>query len=101
DGIRDFHVTGETCALPISEYSSKVPLSKSIPAVCRVISLSAVTSAFLKENSRSISGMRCITLILPVRIDCPPPNDTMVACTVERSEERRVGKECRCGWEPQ
>ena len=29
-----------------------------------------------------------------------PPYETLLALTAERSEERRVGKECRSRWSP-
>src|SRR5690606_41038460 len=75
DGIRDFHVTGvQTCALPISRRRT----------------------AGDGRNQCTRSGARA---------DSPPaagsPSDRgrstphRPAC---RSEERRVGKECRAGW---
>src|SRR5207249_6630469 len=71
DGIRDRNVTGvQTCALPI----------------CRARS----SSARLRYGTRRrlvctwTSGMRA--------------RRTRMRSTGERSEERRVGKECRCRW---
>src|SRR5258707_6200603 len=68
DGIRDIGVTGvQTCALPISEYSS-----------CQ------------EEYSVFSPGRESS---LPDSIRCTSFCGT-------RSEERRVGKECRSRWSP-
>src|SRR5690606_39445733 len=89
DGIRDFHVTGvQTCALPISRYHS-LALGRDCvigggggaqtPRFCWAWSLlknraiPATPMTNVKETARKIS--------------CP------------RSEERRVGNECRARWE--
>src|SRR5690606_40688832 len=73
DGIRDFHVTGvQTCALPISAPSAWP--SRAAPAA---------------------------TVLAP-----PPPLSIRVVggastgrgAKTRRSEERRVGKECRARW---
>src|ERR1051326_3476187 len=32
--------------------------------------------------------------------DCPDSVDCSLACSADRSEERRVGKECRSRWSP-
>src|SRR5690606_40127692 len=72
DGIRDFHVTGvQTCALPISWKNRR------------------------REQRRS-----------PVLFRNPPadPLPAFFTCRItrmrSRSEERRVGKECRSRWSP-
>src|SRR5690606_39733172 len=90
DGIRDFHVTGvQTCALPISRDRG------------RLITLDSVweTSEFgghafvVQENGENRNT-------LPDRgleID-PREADRRVTPDVDRSEERRVGKECRSRW---
>src|SRR3712207_9596715 len=86
DGIRDIGVTGvQTCALPI--YFSP----KSIIAPSRRASSIGVTYArtgrFWKTFSltrRSISAR----------------SSAVTACGCGRSEERRVGKECRSRWSP-
>src|SRR5690625_7832687 len=68
DGIRDGHVTGvQTCALPIS-------LSPPVTASTCPPMGASVSSQVLKRDSRRRSPI--------------PPS---------RSEERRVGKECRSG----
>src|SRR2546426_6775161 len=79
DGIRDYKVTGvQTCALPISnQYLSQVP------AVVRFVSaeplLGPLPSLKLNELAWVIAGGES------------GPG---------RSEERRVGKECRSRWSP-
>src|SRR5256885_7671083 len=83
DGIRDYKVTGvQTCALPISRESDCFPLVTPTGladglALCvrvpRIIARFAPTSWFPRSPGRP--GIR-------------------------RSEERRVGKECRSRWSP-
>src|SRR5207302_6447206 len=71
DGIRDFHVTGvQTCALPIWAEA---------PAP-REGGLSGAGARHLQVTAEAISGCR--------------------GSPSHRSEERRVGKECRCRWAP-
>src|SRR5207248_7983368 len=73
DGIRDRTVTGvQTCALPISI----------------VRRASALTSNDPCAGSRP---RRC----------APHDSARAVGFGLARSEERRVGKECRCGWGPE
>src|SRR3989442_11448523 len=83
DGIRDADVTGvQTCALPI--YLS--------PTMCRLA----------RQKARRAG--------LPVRVICSdmrafrlPERVDLVICEfnpLNRSEERRVGKECRSRWSP-
>src|SRR5438552_13757029 len=72
DGIRDDLVTGvQTCALPISHESPFCTES-------------------IYARARSNSFWRCRLF----RSDRTRSKRE----THERSEERRVGKECRCGW---
>src|SRR5690606_41029926 len=81
DGIRDFHVTGvQTCALPISPICRSSPLATRLPLTTRSTPLSGLTF-----SSRRLPGLKSINV-----------------CTVmlTRSEERRVGKECRSRWAP-
>src|SRR2546430_8858545 len=86
DGIRDLTVTGvQTCALPIL----------CITGMCRPDA--SLPSRHLKTlsdgdwvSSRRDGTSRLYTLPLD---DLDPP-------TKRRSEERRVGKECRSRWSP-
>src|SRR5690606_41068705 len=72
DGIRDFHVTGvQTCALPISPI---MPASTSpLPAVANQGEPLPLTTQRPSGAAMTVAG---------------------------RSEERRVGKECRSRWSP-
>src|SRR5207249_8483549 len=80
DGIRDRNVTGvQTCALPILMVSSCARLA-------------SWTTTY--TNPRSGSGPRASMYVAPFGIS----GRSSSACCVERSEERRVGKECRCRW---
>src|SRR5437879_7252367 len=75
DGIRDTSVTGvQTCALPICELQST-------PALHRVKRVDA-------EIDQHLQDFRWVNLELEVFV-----GDV-------RSEERRVGKECRSRWWP-
>src|SRR5437879_11499061 len=80
DGIRDTSVTGvQTCALPICPFLKKNPSSK----------------------SSLISRHKCLGICIRIA-----HNSYFICCTQctfrreARSEERRVGKECRCRWSP-
>src|SRR2546426_8809617 len=81
DGIRDYKVTGvQTCALPILIGSRLANL---------------LWRMHRDVGSREKLALLVGTLIHGVRQEIRP--DTAV---VERSEERRVGKECRSRWSP-
>src|SRR5260370_4346437 len=87
DGIRDSSVTGvQTCALPI------LPIL--LPSVSHRITLGSdderrwQSMQIGSERGGSI-GMRVLLLMRNVEISGD-----------ERSEERRVGKECRSRWSP-
>src|SRR5690606_39288806 len=92
DGIRDFHVTGvQTCALPIFEARGTSGPSYMLMEVND--GNSEMVKGFAKANPRypvSNSLMYSIYKTLP--------NDTDLTVFRERSEERRVGKECRSWW---
>src|SRR5690606_40077278 len=89
DGIRDFHVTGvQTCALPISFRSA--PSSRVCPN----------SELILRVTSVSLTSLRAPGIKLfsqDVRSEANPIS-WMLLNAVMRSEERRVGKECRSGW---
>src|SRR5688572_33476391 len=87
DGIRDLTVTGvQTCALPISEHDAVLG--------------SEVTFEFEANEPSTFS---CTLNDEPVD-DCEPGIKLSELAsgentfTVMRSEERRVGKECRSRW---
>src|SRR2546425_7102140 len=79
DGIRDKLVTGvQTCALPISD---RPRATRRVPAAPRLF---PSTFCFSQKMPRRLFPVR--------RRALHPP--------IARSEERRVGKECRSRWSP-
>src|SRR5205807_2948623 len=91
DGIRDYKVTGvQTCALPIY---NKRPLIIGLIVVIGVLVLTLVgVIAFVLGSQRGTSQQN-----LPLAVKDPTPisNVTPTSAVAPRSEERRVGKECR------
>src|SRR5438067_10770663 len=82
DGIRDRNVTGvQTCALPISHRSATTDFSRS-----RMGSIAGSSST--RPSATAIPA--CWRDIAP----------RLAGGWVYRSEERRVGKECRSRWSP-
>src|SRR5690606_40132897 len=80
DGIRDFHVTGvQTCALPIS-YSKTLTM----PLQFNTVKLFAGSGT--QELSEKIAK------------SYGKPLGDKTLSKFSRSEERRVGKECRSLW---
>src|SRR2546425_9138753 len=77
DGIRDKLVTGvQTCALPILHLK---------------LSLNQNHLSFASPRGRKLNCLFVLPLVL-ARTNSP--------YFLERSEERRVGKECRSRWSP-
>src|SRR5437762_13963902 len=78
DGIRDTSVTGvQTCALPIS-WPRAAPKAAPMPAP---------RTAPRRVRPRTANSTA-------------PPRRSTRRCRKIRSEERRVGKECRSRWSP-
>src|SRR5690606_41082872 len=74
DGIRDFHVTGvQTCALPI------------------------LVKKLLQENYCVVATTRSAKSLIE---EIGNASEVFLPIEVNRSEERRVGKECRSRWRP-
>src|SRR2546430_7795355 len=85
DGIRDLTVTGvQTCALPISRFRMSSPTCVAAGTLVQTIPCRARTSERVAKDS---PVMRSIW-----------PNE--IPKHAIRSEERRVGKECRSRWSP-
>src|SRR5690606_40893746 len=83
DGIRVFHVTGvQTCALPIFSNSSLSSTRCTVTRPVDVIALPVTT----RRYGRGPCWRPPVAALSPR------------ACTAARSEERRVGKECRSRW---
>src|SRR5690606_40773890 len=90
DGIRDFHVTGvQTCALPICTFRSKRALEDrdATGLVDRVVERT--------HHATVDGGGLQLRHVLSERLAGHGEHVTM------RSEERRVGKECRSRWWPE
>src|SRR5205807_4948831 len=80
DGIRDYKVTGvQTCALPIS-----IALQRGTKLAQTLLVMEEAYLARPLERN----GFRYVTDLWYLRH----------ALDKDRSEERRVGKECRCRW---
>src|SRR5256886_11515428 len=89
DGIRDLTVTGvQTCALPISCTSQAARGPRRSP---RSSASPCSSSALLRRDA----GSSC-PRAPPWAFICPAALPWLPA----RSEERRVGKECRSRWSP-
>src|SRR2546430_8023884 len=87
DGIRDLTVTGvQTCALPISETNRGA--DQNFP-------IARTSDRRLYHRSRRV---RSVGAGSPVR-SAQKAQRSVRAC-LSRSEERRVGKECRSRWSP-
>src|SRR5205807_7846840 len=88
DGIRDYKVTGvQTCALPISTSESQPPEGGPRGEVAPEPSS--------PPSEPSPPGEQ------PPENGAPKPsNKHWYVVKVQRSEERRVGKECRSRWAP-
>src|SRR3989454_7814924 len=100
DGIRDYKVTGvQTCALPISGRASRARAG-----VRRVRRAASVPRGVRARSRRKLPtpAVRSESDLMANRI--PPPREFSWARTLRtlsfRSEERRVGKECRSRWSP-
>src|SRR5690606_40670333 len=87
DGIRDFHVTGvQTCALPIWLRPVRAPRfeTEKDPNPTRA-TRSPLLRASLVDSMKASRAFFASALVSPDFAEI-------------RSEERRVGKECRCRW---
>src|SRR2546426_3408631 len=86
DGIRDYKVTGvQTCALPISLQGSDL-----------IIHADDLWFAHIASMDDQVRPLQCVQRLIPqytVSVGDQPDG-------CERSEERRVGKECRSRWSP-
>src|SRR5256885_6837020 len=89
DGIRDYKVTGvQTCALPISALIDAV--SEAAAGGAEMLFTPEMSGLLDRDSARAAKNLR-------------NEDDDLVlaACRdAARSEERRVGKECRSRWSP-
>src|SRR3712207_8673943 len=88
DGIRDIGVTGvQTCALPICSTSERL-------AHWLVAEVYPKADAYIDLHSGDLDeALAPFTLF-------PNGSEESKALAIARSEERRVGKECRSRWSP-
>src|SRR3712207_7550404 len=90
DGIRDIGVTGvQTCALPISDRL--------------LVMQNAYLSVISPEGCAAIlwrTAVAAPTAARAMRLGAAHLRASGIATSVVRSEERRVGKECRSRWSP-
>src|SRR5438105_11910324 len=86
DGIRDPLVTGvQTCALPI--------LLSNFAAVYEAIVMGANRIDVVRRANIVCTVSEAIAIIVAMHLG-------RGLFAMSRSEERRVGKECRCRWSP-
>src|SRR2546426_12540858 len=92
DGIRDYKVTGvQTCALPISFGVDRAFFSEAPNARSRGRADWRIPDdAFVVLHVGSTVERKNVPLVI----------HTVARLRAERSEERRVGKECRSRWSP-
>src|SRR2546430_13530903 len=89
DGIRDLTVTGvQTCALPISSAEAKSG-TLTVAGTLTSPTITILPTATLTGNGTLIGAVNNSGTMLA-------SSDTLSV----RSEERRVGKECRSRWSP-
>src|SRR5258706_5789744 len=88
DGIRDWSVTGvQTCALPISSHEKRVP---------HLLRRARRPS---QANGAHVSRVKPIDARKETTKG-EPDGEREGNAVQQRSEERRVGKECRSRWSP-
>src|SRR5205823_10329394 len=98
DGIRDKLVTGvQTCALPISvctTVDTPAAAAETTEMLCWQGTLTGPTDPQLAKFAEFREGRSTVPVDMSAvdRID--------FVCAGARSEERRVGKECRARWWP-
>src|SRR2546426_5906918 len=84
DGIRDYKVTGvQTCALPIFPHGARRGLS-----------------GWAGERMLWSLERKMTAAPSPMMPESQAPGMSRLVAVGERSEERRVGKECRSRWSP-
>src|SRR5690554_7341553 len=85
DGIRDADVTGvQTCALPILR-------------LARLFTTAPAAPALSTERDRACASLPSV--VMDPFSKMTPPHRLLMPKS--RSEERRVGKECRSRWSPE
>src|SRR5207248_6119700 len=96
DGIRDRTVTGvQTCALPISVDQRRSVVALQRHRTLEVVDVVALVAAL--PDARPGRDRRATLEILEARGDLRRERERGASDRRGRSEERRVGKECRGG----
>src|SRR3989449_5256468 len=98
DGIRDVAVTGvQTCALPIS-----IELAVGAGSVLNEAEASRELALLYQAMGRNQEALSLLNAAhrLFGRLDARAHLVHVAGKMAERSEERRVGKECRSRWSP-
>src|SRR5256885_6364266 len=97
DGIRDYKVTGvQTCALPILTPTSGGTVLKVVAGGTGFLDSLVVSNTYtLPVASTPVCTPGTGTYYNTQSVSCTNPSSAPV-----RSEERRVGKECRSRWSP-
>src|SRR5207302_6910840 len=98
--IRDFHVTGvQTCALPISDIDLVLSVERTssdteISFGLAVLPIGSTTRELVTSTRPVASGvnLRISNAVLG------GSSRSLESSSSDRSEERRVGKECRSQW---
>src|SRR3989454_10851617 len=100
DGIRDYKVTGvQTCALPISRDGDAAPRhALAMPEGVGVAGLDGLAPVVFHGEIRGLELRHLAIDVDDVEARVEAPEQAVRG--VERSEERRVGKECRSRWSP-
>src|SRR5690606_40855051 len=95
---RDFHVTGvQTCALPIS--GTTVGTGQDLVGIpaetynVLVTDINGCTKTLIQEITQPPLPISVVETVTDVK--CFGENTGVIELAVTRSEERRVGKECR------
>src|SRR2546429_9561955 len=98
--MRDVAVTGvQTCALPISVDLLSADLGKKeLLVVCWPAALLPIAVSAARSLRAAVPVPAAIARSLGAVAQSPDVSYATVAAT--RSEERRVGKECRSRWSP-
>src|SRR5206468_9710018 len=95
DGIRDLIVTGvQTCALPILVGVSVVALQGW--AAATLLNQNPTWKVLVGASAASGSNPKIWSNSIVLIVTLAVPSDPV--STSDRSEERRVGKECRARW---
>src|SRR5206468_10098364 len=99
DGIRDLIVTGvQTCALPISSPPAAVELVlRNVRREYWFVRFSIILRWWSKRTERPFADKHGIAFFSSDLI--ARAKQDLSSFAGSRSEERRVGKECGCGWE--